>query len=106
MNRLLRLATAAADAAEACTPPALSAAAIARLRRMGSIVCETYDGDRPTEERAQVRRTVQLVFSNIDMLHAGILARGTRTPGRGRGCWGAALHSRSLPSSSFLFSNP
>ena len=43
--QLLATAGKCADAAEAAKPPLLPAASIARLRRMASIVCNTYDGD-------------------------------------------------------------
>ena len=33
----------------------------------------TYDGDTPVAERAQVRRTAQVVLTNPDMLHLGLL---------------------------------
>ena len=33
----------------------------------------TYDGDTPSEERARIRRQAQLVLTNPDMLHVGIL---------------------------------
>ena len=33
----------------------------------------TYDGDTPSEERAVVRRGAQVLITNPDMLHAGIL---------------------------------
>jgi len=34
---------------------------------------DTYDGDTPSGRRAAVRRSVRLVLTNPDMLHAGIL---------------------------------
>ncbi|MEK7681692.1 MAG: DEAD/DEAH box helicase, partial [Chloroflexota bacterium] len=33
----------------------------------------TYDGDTPSAERAEVRRSAQVLITNPDMLHAGIL---------------------------------
>jgi DEAD/DEAH box helicase domain-containing protein len=33
----------------------------------------TYDGDTPTDERPRVRRTANLILTNPDMLHQGIL---------------------------------
>lgn len=33
----------------------------------------TYDGDTPTDERARVRRTANVLLTNPDMLHVGIL---------------------------------
>ncbi len=35
--------------------------------------CAIYDGDTPQGQRAQIRKEAQLVFSNPDMLHTGIL---------------------------------
>ena len=32
-----------------------------------------YDGDTPTEARGQIRRTANLILSNPDMLHVGVL---------------------------------
>ncbi len=39
----------------------------------GGIRCATYDGDTASEERGQVRRSAQVVLTNPDMLHLGIL---------------------------------
>lgn len=36
-------------------------------------VAATFDGDTPTSARAGIRRSAQLVLTNPDMLHAGIL---------------------------------
>lgn len=33
----------------------------------------TFDGDTPTEERSDIKRTAQIVLTNPDMLHLGIL---------------------------------
>ncbi len=38
----------------------------------------TYDGDTPTSSRAAIRKAAQIVISNPDMLHAGILPHHTR----------------------------
>ncbi|HKE99028.1 MAG TPA: DEAD/DEAH box helicase [Actinomycetes bacterium] len=38
----------------------------------------TYDGDTPTDERALVRRNANLVLTNPDMLHQGILPNHER----------------------------
>lgn len=37
-----------------------------------------YDGDTPTGERPRIRTTAQIVLSNPDMLHAGILPNHTQ----------------------------
>ncbi|STC69455.1 DEAD/DEAH box helicase [Corynebacterium pilosum] len=37
-----------------------------------------YDGDTPTEARAGIRETTRFVFSNPDMVHAGMLAAHQR----------------------------
>ncbi|MSQ24798.1 MAG: DEAD/DEAH box helicase [Dehalococcoidia bacterium] len=39
----------------------------------GGIRAVTYDGDTPGEERAMARRSAQVVLTNPDMLHLGIL---------------------------------
>ena len=41
----------------------------------------SYDGDTPTEERPMVRRTANLVQTNPDMLHQGILPSHERWSG-------------------------
>ncbi|HUA11567.1 MAG TPA: DEAD/DEAH box helicase [Solirubrobacteraceae bacterium] len=41
--------------------------------RMPTLVPAIYDGDTPREARAQVRRTANVVLTNPDMLHVGIL---------------------------------
>ena len=79
---LLATAGKCADAAEAARPPLLPPASIARLRRMASIVCNTYDGDLEFDDRAAARKATQLVFSNIDMLHASLLPGHRRWPAR------------------------
>ncbi len=38
----------------------------------------TYDGDTPPSARPRIRKTAQIVISNPDMLHAGILPHHTR----------------------------
>ena len=40
---------------------------------MDKIKVSAYDGDTPREERAKVRRSAQIVLTNPDMLHFGIL---------------------------------
>ena len=79
---LLALAAECADAAAATSPPALPAASIARLRRMAALRCEAYDGDTPMEERAELRKGAQIIFTNVDMLHRGILPNHAAWPAR------------------------
>lgn len=38
-----------------------------------SIVCNTYDGDTPREDRRNIRRNSSIVITNPDMLHIGVL---------------------------------
>ena len=40
---------------------------------LGKINVSTFDGDTPTEERGRVRRLAQIVLTNPDMLHFGML---------------------------------
>ena len=40
---------------------------------LGKINVSTFDGDTPKEERGRVRRSAQIVLTNPDMLHFGIL---------------------------------
>ena len=40
---------------------------------LGKIDVSTFDGDTPKEERGRVRRLAQIVLTNPDMLHFGIL---------------------------------
>src|SRR4030042_3192206 len=52
-----------------------------QLRSLGELVSmvssqikyTTFDGDTPTEERMQIKRQAQIVLTNPDMLHLGIL---------------------------------
>jgi len=37
------------------------------------IDCATFDGDTPQEERGEIKRSAQIVFTNPDMLNLGIL---------------------------------
>lgn len=37
------------------------------------IVVSTYDGDTPSAQRTQIRKTARILLSNPDMLHVGIL---------------------------------
>lgn len=41
------------------------------------IASGVYDGDTPRKDRTTIRKNARLVFSNPDMLHAGILPRHT-----------------------------
>ena len=42
-------------------------------RGLGKITVSTFDGDTPTEERGRIRRSAQIVLTNPDMLHFGML---------------------------------
>ena len=42
------------------------------------IAAYTYDGDTPRSSRPRIRKTAQIVISNPDMLHAGVLPHHTR----------------------------
>lgn len=52
-----------------------------QLRSLGELVSllppqiryDTFDGDTPSEERSQIKRSAQIVLTNPDMLHLGIL---------------------------------
>ncbi len=44
----------------------------------GAIAAFTYDGDTPQDARRSIRERVSVVFTNPDMLHAGILPHHTR----------------------------
>jgi DEAD/DEAH box helicase domain-containing protein len=49
-----------------------------QLRQMGrfdidEVKADTYDGDTPTSVRASIRRTANIVLTNPDMLHVGVL---------------------------------
>ncbi len=48
---------------------------------LAGVRAATYDGDTPTAERALVRRTANLVLTNPDMLHQGILPAHERWAG-------------------------
>jgi DEAD/DEAH box helicase domain-containing protein len=47
-----------------------------------------YDGDTPVERRAHIRRTANVILTNPDMLHVGVLPHHDR--------WGDALHNLRL----------
>ncbi|MPZ86684.1 MAG: DEAD/DEAH box helicase [Nitriliruptorales bacterium] len=59
-----------------------------RAFRLPHIRAATYDGDTPAGEREAIRRTANVVLTNPDMLHAGLL------PGHRR--WGDFLHRLAL----------
>ena len=42
-------------------------------REFTKLSCASYDGDTPTSTRSQIRAKARSIFSNPDMLHAGIL---------------------------------
>lgn len=44
-----------------------------RLRPFENIRCAVYDGDTPQAQRSPIRRLAQVVLTNPDMLHVGIL---------------------------------
>ncbi|MGQ9635066.1 MAG: DEAD/DEAH box helicase [Bryobacteraceae bacterium] len=49
------------------------------LEAMGSAICaSTYDGDTPQDARKAIRERANIVLSNPDMLHSGILPHHTR----------------------------
>ncbi len=52
--------------------------------RLPEIVATTYDGDTPNDERLRARRKANVILTNPDMLHVGIL------PGHDQ--WGDFLH--------------
>ncbi|CAN5316623.1 DEAD/DEAH box helicase [soil metagenome] len=55
-----------------------------RSFRLPHVRAATYDGDTPRGEREAVRRTANVVLTNPDMLHVGILPQHRR--------WGDFLH--------------
>src|SRR4029077_18794729 len=57
---------------------------LARLRLPG-LRPAIYDGDTEPDRRAQIRRTANVILTNPDMLHIGILPNHDR--------WGDALHN-------------
>ena len=60
------------------------ARAIAELRVPG-VRQAIYDGDTPGEARSQIRRTANLILSNPDLLHVGVLPHHDR--------WADVLHN-------------
>ncbi|HEX2032128.1 MAG TPA: DEAD/DEAH box helicase [Actinomycetota bacterium] len=49
-----------------------------RALRLPQVRAAVYDGDTPAGERPMIRRTANLILSNPDMLHAGILPAHAR----------------------------
>ena len=43
------------------------------LKALPSVITSVYDGDTPTQQRPKIRSNSQIVISNPDMLHIGIL---------------------------------
>ena len=60
------------------------ARSLARFRLQG-LRPAIYDGDTETERRPQIRRTANVILTNPDMLHVGILPHHDR--------WGDVLHN-------------
>jgi len=90
-RKLLAVAGACADAAEASDPPLFEPDVIRRLRKMSQLHVGTYDGDTPLPERGELRARLSIVFTNIDMR-----ARPPRRAER-------AAHARRLkPASQFM----
>ncbi|MBE0415082.1 MAG: DEAD/DEAH box helicase [Dehalococcoidia bacterium] len=55
---------------------ALSQDQLRGLRELASplgLECATFDGDTPPQERSEIKRSAQMVLTNPDMLHLGIL---------------------------------
>lgn len=52
---------------------------LTRLNTSGndSIITATYDGDTPTANRTNIRKNANILFTNPDMLHSGILPHHT-----------------------------
>jgi DEAD/DEAH box helicase domain-containing protein len=44
----------------------------------GSLACHTYDGDTPQDARRSIRDKANIVLTNPDMLHTGILPHHTK----------------------------
>ncbi|MEX2621449.1 MAG: DEAD/DEAH box helicase [Egibacteraceae bacterium] len=59
-----------------------------RAFRLPQLRAATYDGDTPRSERDAVRRTANVVLTNPDMLHVGVLPAHRR--------WGDFLHRLAL----------
>jgi len=69
---------------------ALAADQLRALRafRLPQVRAATYDGDTPAGERDAIRRTANIVLTNPDMLHVGLLPAHRR--------WGDFLHRLAL----------
>ncbi len=68
-------------AASGARPFRPRAAAMPRLESAASVApltAATYDGDTPSAQRARIREGAQIILSNPDMLHTGILPQHTR----------------------------
>ena len=50
---------------------------LSQVNRMGGIQANIYDGDTPQHTRSILRRTSDIILSNPDMLHTGILPHHT-----------------------------
>ncbi|MEI6915911.1 MAG: DEAD/DEAH box helicase, partial [Armatimonadota bacterium] len=48
-----------------------------KLKLPLGLVCGTYDGDTPSQDRTFLRGRGRVILSNVDMLHQGILPRHT-----------------------------
>lgn len=44
----------------------------------GGIACHTYDGDTPQDARRAIRERANIILTNPDMLHAGVLPHHTK----------------------------
>ncbi len=63
------------------TPFPTAAAATARRDSTdvaAALTAATYDGDTPSAQRGRIREAAQIILSNPDMLHMGILPQHTR----------------------------
>ena len=84
------LADAKATALYLAPTKALAADQLRALRafRLPQVRAATYDGDTPAGERDAIRRTANVVLTNPDMLHVGLLPAHRR--------WGDFLHRLAL----------
>jgi DEAD/DEAH box helicase domain-containing protein len=44
----------------------------------GSLTCHTYDGDTPSDARRAIRERANIILTNPDMLHTGVLPHHTK----------------------------
>lgn len=65
---------------------------ISYLPQKRRIYVDTYDGDTPLKDRAFIRNTADIIFTNPDAIHASILPNCTGDYGDGKG-WSEFLHS-------------